>query len=681
MVLQFLWESMSSPSFIKTPANNRGFFLLPLYYLCLSFLSNMTPSYPKPSSFLPFSLTSSFFILISSFLLAQPQLSPRDSTKIFYSFLNTDSTPAQYSYPLDTVLDNIHYYDPAQKNFNACSSQGNIGRAVHNLIPSFESAKGFDVGIHSFDLYKYDPDLIKLYRQYYPFTRLHYVMGGKKEQFLEVVHSQNLGKLFSLTANLRIINSPGSYQHQKSDISNLIVTGQYFSRNNRYQANLNLCQNILKIQENGGIINDSVFENNQEPDRRVISVMLNEAQNRIRETSLVAGQKYCLFKDSMLTSAKWLTYFPRQLVHSLRYTECSYVYEEPGTATDFYPFPPLDSSITQDELLYKQLNNKLLLTNLDQRPLQYAVGLKHERIFIRDERNESRYSQFSALFDAKIGLPWHLNFRIHAEKYYGGYNEGDYNYEMRISKQFSVKNHSSGTISLWNRTSETHPSWIQSHYHSNLMNWEKSFNSVYINTLGVEIHYKTFEAGFRQHSMKDFIINDKYTSIPAQLTDKVNVMQFYIQLRLKLWKIVLDNRYDYQKVDKIQYLHIPQYITRHSVYFDFNLFNKALILQPGLSFYWQSAYYADAYMPPTLSYYLQSTTKINDQFFADAFINLKVGRARIFLKYQHFNSAFGPYNYYLVPHYPVQDAAIRFGVCWLMRDLPDKDKKFEVTEK
>jgi len=43
-------------------------------------------------------------------------------------------------------------------------------------------------------------------------------------------------------------------------------------------------------------------------------------------------------------------------------------------------------------------------------------------------------------------------------------------------------------------------------------------------------------------------------------------------------------------------------------------------------------------------------------------------RFKFFLKYQHMNSLFSPKRYYTVPHYPMGDAALKFGISWAFYD-------------
>lgn len=634
---------------------------------------------------MPRLITPFLFLLFSLFptlpCFSQKKTTPAvDSALIFRAYHCTDSLTNHSSPDYDTLPDNIQYYDPAAEHFKACASQGNIGKAVNNLVPSFNYPSGFSPGYTVYDPYRYNPDKIPYYHNYFPFTDLHYVMGGKKEQILEFTHSQAIGKHFTANGQVRIINSPGSYTRQKSDISNLAFSLQYQGNHKRYQSSLAFCQNILKMQENGGITKDSIFEFNTEPDRRVIPVHLQNAQNRIRESSAVLWQEYKWISDSALLKHPILKYFPGYITHSARYTENSIIYEDLLPFGSFYPFPPKDSSSTQSELLIKQLRNKLLLHNVDSAILFYAFGLGHEYITILNKDLQGKYSQFLASLDLKLKLPLGFTYNMHGNQVNGGYNGGDNSLEMSFSNTFSQAKKPKTRLTVWTRSSRVTPSWTQQHYHSNLFSWDNSFYPVKIYSNGIDFQFSRLVAGYQYHQLKSYIYYAPLTALPEQITETQKITQAYLQFRIKVWKIVLENRIDYQKV-KSDYIRLPEYISRHSVFLDLNLIHGALILQPGVDFYWQSSCYADAYMPATSTFFLQNSTKINDQFYADVFITMKVSRARFFLKYQHFNSRMGAYDYYLIPHYPQQDAAIRFGVSWLLRDLPDKEKKFEVTVK
>jgi hypothetical protein len=73
-------------------------------------------------------------------------------------------------------------------------------------------------------------------------------------------------------------------------------------------------------------------------------------------------------------------------------------------------------------------------------------------------------------------------------------------------------------------------------------------------------------------------------------------------------------------------------------------------------------------MPASRMFYLQDEKKIGNYVYIDAFINLMVKRFRIYVKYQHLNSLWTQPRYYMVPHYPMQEAAFKFGMSWSFYD-------------
>ena len=73
-------------------------------------------------------------------------------------------------------------------------------------------------------------------------------------------------------------------------------------------------------------------------------------------------------------------------------------------------------------------------------------------------------------------------------------------------------------------------------------------------------------------------------------------------------------------------------------------------------------------MPALRSFYLQNEKEIGNYVYMDVYLMLRVKRAVIFLKYQHFNAGWLGYSYYMTPHYPMADAAFKFGVSWVFYD-------------
>jgi hypothetical protein len=103
-------------------------------------------------------------------------------------------------------------------------------------------------------------------------------------------------------------------------------------------------------------------------------------------------------------------------------------------------------------------------------------------------------------------------------------------------------------------------------------------------------------------------------------------------------------------------------------YYTKDLFKQAAIVQTGVNLMYNTPYDAYAYMPATRLFYVQNEKELGDYVYANVFLNLQIKRARLFIKYYNLGSAFGNYNYFMVPSYPMKDGGIRFGVSWMFYD-------------
>ena len=111
-------------------------------------------------------------------------------------------------------------------------------------------------------------------------------------------------------------------------------------------------------------------------------------------------------------------------------------------------------------------------------------------------------------------------------------------------------------------------------------------------------------------------------------------------------------------------INIPQIISRNTIYFSTDMFNKALYLQTGFGVKYFSKFYMNGYDPLLAELYIQKNKEIGDFPLIDFFINAKIQQTRLYFKFEHFNSSFTGYNYYSAPNYPYRDFSFRFGLVW-----------------
>lgn len=109
---------------------------------------------------------------------------------------------------------------------------------------------------------------------------------------------------------------------------------------------------------------------------------------------------------------------------------------------------------------------------------------------------------------------------------------------------------------------------------------------------------------------------------------------------------------------------VPSFVTRNTLYYSNHFFKKALFLQTGVTFNYFTKYYMNGYDPLMAEFYVQTEREFGGFPRFDFFVNAKIQRARIYIKAEHFNSAWTGYDYYSAPNHPYRDFAIRFGLVW-----------------
>ncbi|MCD4746050.1 MAG: putative porin [Bacteroidales bacterium] len=593
-----------------------------------------------------------------------------DSSAVFYYYNNIDVAGFHKLYNLDTSLTGIQNYDPLFSDNKYYASLGNIGLAHKNLVFSPFITQGFNFGTNSFDNYLFKNDKIKYYRVVKAFTDLFYVMGAKKEQFLRVIHSQNVTRRLTLGINFRLIHSPGFYKRQFSDDKNFVCKVQYSTKNKRYSLIANYIHNKISVQENGGITFDSIFEKNIENNRELFDINLSNAENRLKQNSFFVNQYFRLSKNNLHYTDSMDTkdndsFDLGQISYSLYFSKLSQIYKDDIADTLFYWTTYDKSNPTYDSTFIYKIENQLFWHNSDdnrEKKYLFFIGLKHRYVEISGYADKKYFNQFIPSINSLIKIIKNFELILKAKYVSGDYNEGDY----ELNAQINLKKGKSKFIFKGTYTKQE-PEWFYQQYYSNHFRWDNNFNKQKIISGGLAYKYKKFETGVNYYKINDFVYLDTL-AYPCRFNKELNLLSAHIYKDFKLGYWGFDNKLIYQSTTEDNVLRLPELIANISIHYTRNLFKSAATLQLGFDFFYNSNYFADAYMPATRSFYLQNKKEIGNYFYGDLFLILKIKRARLFLKYHHINSGLTSYDYYMVPHYPMQDGGFRFGVSWRFYD-------------
>ena len=201
-------------------------------------------------------------------------------------------------------------------------------------------------------------------------------------------------------------------------------------------------------------------------------------------------------------------------------------------------------------------------------------------------------------------------------------------------------------------------------------NWQNNFNNTETQQLAFQVKFKNLAKVTVDFStINDYVYFKKDTTTqqirPYQNNQTINYLRVKFENEIKVGKFALNNTIQYQNVqDDNNILNMPEFNTRNTLYFSSHMFKKALYLQTGVTLNYFTKYYMNGYSPLLAEFYTQTDRKFGDFPRLDYFLNAKIRQTRIYLKAEHFNSAFTGYNYYTAPNYPYRDFIVRFGVVW-----------------
>ncbi len=596
-----------------------------------------------------------------------------DSLSVKYYLGTTDSLREGKLHFIDTTITFFHQYDPLKKNYNMYATLSNIGMASKNRLFTPAKYDGFLMHNLSFLPYLFINKNVKYYKLYVPYTQLWYIMGPKKEQNLEVTFTRQIYKGFIFGMDLLMFNSPGLYLNSKTDDKSVYFTGQYFTHNKRYGIIANYLHNKLILLENGGITNDSIFENNLETDRRVIPVNLSTAKNMIKEAGFFIEQYFNLLKPENQTDSSKRKIDAGHISYTIKYQRNNMIYSDSKPLSEFYSqySPPLDSSSTFDSTCQILFRNRFKWSSLGYNEdklsrffhLYFGIDYDYIENTLPYDSTKVIYNQFITFAGININILKSSYLEAKGEIVAGGYNSGDFELNAKLTQYLGNEFQNIGILKFGLQLINRMPAWYFSKFQSNRFRWNIDLKKENYLIFNAAYQYNNLEAGIHFYTVTNYVyFND--TVFPTQLSKTESVMQVFTKGKLKFRKFGIDGKLVYQATSLSSVFHLPTFTATTNLFFKTPAFHNAAIFQTGFQLSYYTNYFADSYMPELRTFYLQNKKKIGNYVQADAYLTLKIKRARIFVKANNFTGYFEGFKYYNSPNYPAMDPGFYFGVAW-----------------
>ncbi|MFT6638367.1 MAG: hypothetical protein ACJAYP_000936 [Flavobacterium sp.] len=510
---------------------------------------------------------------------------------------------------------------------------------------------------------------IKYYNVPTPLTDLYFKTVMEQGQSVDAFLTINTMPNLNFSIAYKGLRSNGKYINNIVSSGNFRFTTSYFTKNKKYFLNAHFTGQDISNQENGGIVDVALFESSEAPydQRDRLDVYFKDA------TSLLKGNRFFIDHYYKLKSNDD---FSLNIFHQFNHEFKFFEYTQPTVSSRF------------GDAYSTNINNK---TRFNQLYNKVGVDLDSKRfgkISAYIDSNTYNYFYNSVVYDGfgNIEVPNAINDKIYSLGVDYTFNYKGINFGSSINNSISDQNISSfelfgkyelnsiATIEFKYSKRNALPNLNYSLYQSDYIdyNWSNDFKNEKRNQFDFIFKSKWGNLEAQYAVINDFLYFDNITNDISQLAVKpfqygntINYLSVKANKEFKLGRFALDNTFLYQNVDQSDaVINVPQFVTRNTLYYTDYVFKNAMQIQTGFTFQYFSKYYANDYNPLLGEFYVQNETKIGDFPMVDFFINAKVKQARLFLKAEHFNSAWTGYDFYSAPNYPYRDFLVRFGIVW-----------------
>jgi hypothetical protein len=551
----------------------------------------------------------------------------------------------------------------------------NMGQTYNSLTYNFQNTNlmpGFAAQAKHF--FYMEIEDINYYRVPTPLTELLFRTAFEQGQLADSFFTVNTSPQFNFSIAYKGLRSLGKYQHILSSSGNFRFTGNYQTKNKRYNAKGHIVTQDLLNQENGGLRDDFIddFESGapEFQDRSILEVNFENAESMLKGKRFHLDHTYHIIRKRDSLSKNKLS-----IGHIISFEDKYYEYNQTSANTAYFGTANVTTS----------LKDKTTLENFyNQFQLNYSNNIIGDLQFnITTNNYNYGYNKIAILNGNTITNRLKgdvFSAGGHYHKYYKGFElngelginvAGDFDGNfLKATASFKLNDDISASATL-NHSSKA-PNYNALLYQSSYENyiWQNNFNNIKTQQLAFKLKYKNWVGlTVDLNTINDYVYFAKDATSnqvqPFQNSPTITYLRTKLENEIKLGKFALNNTILYQnKQDANNVLNIPELTTRNTLYFSTHLFKKAMYLQTGVTLNYFTKYYMDAYNPLLAEFYVQTDREYGNFPRLDFFINAKIRQTRLYLKAEHFNSSFTGYNYYAAPNYPYRDFTVRFGLVW-----------------
>ncbi|MBK8555064.1 MAG: hypothetical protein IPL65_04500 [Lewinellaceae bacterium] len=560
----------------------------------------------------------------------------------------------------------FRFYDPARQFPIDYGTLGNLGSSARPQF--FETAyrRGFEVGVHAFDLYQLRAEDLAFYRISRTYSKVFFAQGKtQNDNMLRARVSRTFADNICFALDYRNFNNVGQFRYQTAR-HNSISAGIWWPIRERYQIFLVYTRNTHQQQENGGIVTDTLFGTGQFSGPITAEVRLPDlaAQTRISDWTALGTQYLDLGKNGKRTF---------RAAHSIQARREKYKFYDTNLKLDslYYDTFLVDVRGIRNFIdVFKLENNFEMLTFRNKNPETpsdlLAFGLSHTYFHVQQEPGDSVLNNLFATGRMVLNPSDRFVFKGKAEIGLLS-NFGEYHLDGKLELGMG----SVGRLQIAVMSQRTPPSLLQHQlFISQRLFWQNDFAKPLETTLSATYSFPWagLSLSGRSHLVNNYLYFDQQ-GLAAQTTSPLQVVQLLGNVSIKAGKIHLDNTLALQQANRSDVFRLPKWFSKNSLYYQGQVFKLRMDLRLGFDFRVNNSFRPDGYQPMFWQFVLQDEVEQKPYPWIDGFVSFKVEQFMFFFRYENMAMLANPSKvYYQTARYPQLFNTFRLGIGWRFLD-------------
>ncbi len=591
-----------------------------------------------------------------------------DSTQMVYGpkttlkFLEKDiKKNRQRLYEVDTLLDNFHYYEPVAKSGWKYQDLGNIGSAAQYIFYQAPMMIGTTSGFHVYDLYHYSPDSMEYYDTKSPYTKMNAFFGGGNRNMLDLAFARNVNPRWNIGFNLSTIRArktlnPNARDDNLTEQTAYSLHTNYRSEDGKYFLLANFSRMKHQVREQGGIIPEGI-------DSTSILFAYEDAKVWLRNSRATdLRQELHLYHEYELLKG-WQVY---------------HVFDRRVQRVDFGV-----NLNTGDQEFFNRYNPDRFNTTDSTFNSNRFSEWRNEMGF-KGDLGPVYYNAFVRYRTGRMQSPFMVNPNGFDEIYIGGALRGTISEKWRFEADgeyllpgaFRIHGlfvspllEASYTKALYKPTS------YQEVSRGNHHRWSNRFNNIGLDQIKgvVKLDFANWylRPNVTINRINNFVyFNENQQAAQAQgeifmlipgVTSSFNIRKKFFWESEVYYTILSGGGADNFR--------IPELFANSRIFYDSPMFDENLFIQIGLEGRFRSDYFADAYNPAMQQFFIQNRVNVFAYPVVDFFVNARINRTRILLRFNHLNiNTLEQPGYIVTPDFTGLKRVLDVGISWPLFD-------------